>query len=285
MQSNLDMRPIRYEELSSTLNRRQFVKTYTKVVGKYWIPKSCEEDPVIISDALLKRFPKGVIRGFTALLLWNYRLLDDQWVPEVTVPSDSSNPTTYLGRIRRRKLPEVHLVKGRRCVSVAQAIKDVLPGLKFEQQIALLDHLSRQDSKLKAILHDDEQLKKLVKWVNVDAESRPESLLRVRLIQEGFHDLVPQVEVKCGRRSRFVDLGDPLRRVGLEYQGSGHFDTAEKRAADSDRQNELRAAGWVLIEITWRDLQENTRWKGVVTRLAELLAEAERDRRRKLARN
>ena len=170
-------------------------------------------------------------------------------------------------------------------MSVAQAIKDVLPGLKFEQQIALLDHLSRQDSKLKAILHDDEQLKKLVKWVNVDAESRPESLLRVRLIQEGFHDLVPQVEVKCGRRSRFVDLGDPLRRVGLEYQGSGHFDTAEKRAADSDRQNELRAAGWVLIEITWRDLQENTRWKGVVTRLAELLAEAERDRRRKLARN
>lgn len=276
------MKPVTYSELSDQMTRRQFHQKYSRVVGSIYIDKKFVDDPIAIVDALLRRFPEGVIRGFAGLHLRGFKLLDEGWVPEISIPQNSSNVATVIGKAIRRKAPEVYFVKDRRTVSVQQAIKDVLVKMEFEQQIALLDFLVRQNPRLYAILEESREFKGTLEWVSHFAESRPESILRVRIRQAGILGFEPQVGVSVGGHMRFVDLGNAELQVGLEYLGAVHFDNAEKRAQDSDRQNELRAVGWVLIEVTWRDLKEHARWLDLVKKLKFQIRETEKLRNARL---
>lgn len=250
------MKPIRFEDVQHEMNRRQFSAKYTRVVGTFWIKKEYAENPVVVADALLRRFPNGVIRGFTALIVRGYSLLDEPRTAEISVPRGASHVTVLLGKVVRHKMPEVHVVKGRRCVSVAQALLDEFPAMVLEQQVALVDHLVRQNEDLYKQLQQVKALKEVMRLVNPMAESRPESMLRVRLRREGIWGFEPQIPVECDGVTRFVDLGNPKLRIALEYQGAVHFEDAEKRSQDSRRVNELRAAGWVVIEVTWPDLAD-----------------------------
>lgn len=261
------------------MNRRQFSAKYTRVVGTFWIKKEYAENPVVVADALLRRFPNGVIRGFTALIVRGYSLLDELRTAEISVPRGASHVTVLLGKVVRHKMPEVHVVKGRRCVSVAQALLDEFPAMVLEQQVALVDHLVRQNEDLYKQLQQVKALKEVMRMVNPMAESRPESMLRVRLRREGIWGFEPQIPVECDGVTRFVDLGNPKLRIALEYQGAVHFEDAEKRSQDSRRVNELRAAGWVVIEVTWPDLADQARWGRLLTELRKQIGRAEEERK------
>lgn len=278
-ESNLDMKPIRFEEVQHEMNRRQFAEKYTKVVEKFWIKKEHAQNPVVVADALLRRFPNGVVRGFTALIVRGYSLLDEPRVAKVSIAKKNSSLTVHHGQIFQDKLPEVHVVKGRRCVSVAQALLDEFPAMVLEQQVALVDHLVRQNEDLYKQLQQVKALKEVMRMVNPMAESRPESMLRVRLRREGIWGFEPQIPVECDGVTRFVDLGNPKLRIALEYQGAVHFEDAEKRSQDSRRVNELRAAGWVVIEVTWPDLADQARWGRLLTELRKQIGRAEKERK------
>lgn len=273
------MKPIRFEDVQHEMNRRQFSAKYTRVVGTFWIKKEYAENPVVVADALLRRFPNGVIRGFTALIVRGYSLLDELRTAEISVPRGASHVTVLLGKVVRHKMPEVHVVKGRRCVSVAQALLDEFPSMVLEQQVALVDHLVRQNEDLYKQLQQVKALKEVMRLVNPMAESRPESMLRVRLRREGIWGFEPQIPVECDGVTRFVDLGNPKLRIALEYQGAVHFEDAEKRSQDSRRVNELRAAGWVVIEVTWPDLADQARWGRLLTELRKQIGWAEGERK------
>ncbi|AJE66450.1 hypothetical protein [Corynebacterium glutamicum] len=273
------MKPIRFEDVQHEMNRRQFSAKYTRVVGTFWIKKEYAENPVVVADALLRRFPNGVIRGFTALIVRGYSLLDEPRTAEISVPRGASHVTVLLGKVVRHKMPEVHVVKGRCCVSVAQALLDEFPAMVLEQQVALVDHLVRQNEDLYKQLQQVKALKEMMRLVNPMAESRPESMLRVRLRREGIWGFEPQIPVECDGVTRFVDLGNPKLRIALEYQGAVHFEDAEKRSQDSRRVNELRAAGWVVIEVTWPDLADQARWGRLLTELRKQIGRAEEERK------
>ena len=87
------------------------------------------------------------------------------------------------------------------------------------------------------------------------AESRPESRLRVYLVLDGL-DPVPQYVV-CdwqGVVAR-VDLGFPLERLAVEYDGEWHGEWRQI-GTDRDRLNRLHAAGWDVLFVTARQLRD-----------------------------
>ena len=60
--------------------------------------------------------------------------------------------------------------------------------------------------------------------------------------------------VLVGSGKRWIDLGDHDLRIGLEYNGQGHWKDAEARRSDALRVNEFREVGWLIIEVTPLDL-------------------------------
>lgn len=196
-------------------------------------------------------------------------------MPEISVVKKNSSLIVHCGNVILRKTPEVFLVKGRRCVSESRALLDELPKMHIEQQVALVDYLVRQEEELYYRLKQVEELQEVIDLVNPMAESRPESMLRVRLVRTGVLGFEPQMPVGCESGTRYVDLGNPRLRIALEYQGAVHFENAEKRSQDSARVNELRAAGWVVIEVTWPDLRDQARWGRFLKELRRQISRAE----------
>ncbi|ALC04889.1 hypothetical protein CDES_02135 [Corynebacterium deserti GIMN1.010] len=264
------------------MSRYVFGRTHTQIVGFIYLENRYADDPVLIGRALLKRFPEGVLRGFSALREMGYQLFTEEWEPLVFVPRNSSNLKICKGRVLRRKLPEFRVVNGRRVVGEAQALLDEFPGMAFEEQVALVDFLTRQNAGLYSELVQVNGLQDVMRYVNPMAESRPESLLRVRLIKSGVYGFEPQIPVECDSGTRFIDLANARLRVGLEYQGAVHFDSLERRAKDSQRVNELRTAGWVIIEVTWTDLRDEVRWQDLLKRLGKVVRRAEEHRRKRM---
>jgi very-short-patch-repair endonuclease len=82
-----------------------------------------------------------------------------------------------------------------------------------------------------------------------------ESHLRLVVHDGGLLDFVPQVPVRdeYGRIRYFLDLADPHRRVGAEYDGSSHLDRNRLRL-DRQRHNYLETNGWRMRYFTDRDI-------------------------------
>lgn len=90
--------------------------------------------------------------------------------------------------------------------------------------------------------------------VDARAESIPESMLRVELVQAGLSP-VPQVEVfdLLGRFVARLDLAFEEEKVAVEYDGNWHA-KPEQRAKDEARRQRLRECGWTIIVVTRDDL-------------------------------
>lgn len=268
--------PLTRSEALKGNSRKVFEHNYTKIIGNIYLRNDQLENPLNIAEALLARYPAGTLRGFAALAHRGYSLLDQKWVPVISVGREASHITVSHGKVLRQKQPEIFYTGDKKTVSDVQAIIDILEmpetwerkrGHSFEQKIALLDHLIRQNRHLEEEIAASSQLKPYSEWISMMAESRPESIVRVRIKQAGIVGFIPQVPVRGMSKTYYVDLGNPLLRVALEYQGAVHFHGSVERAADSERQNEIRGSGWIIIEVTWEDLWMRDRWKMILQRI------------------
>jgi uncharacterized protein DUF559 len=87
------------------------------------------------------------------------------------------------------------------------------------------------------------------------AESAPESRVRVALVLAGLTP-VPQFEVfDDGGFVARVDLGFPIERLAVEYEGAHHFDGTQV-VKDDLRIARLEAAGWRVIRLSAADLRD-----------------------------
>lgn len=150
--SNFYIKPVTYHEVSHDIPKRLFAREFSKIVGSIYLRNDLAQRPEFIIQALLKRCPEGIVRGYAALSLRGYRLLDRPWTPIISTAKAKSHIPTQRGKILRRDdPPELHQLNGTRVVSDVQALLDVfsiqeLTG--FEEQIALIDHLARQNRQL-----------------------------------------------------------------------------------------------------------------------------------------
>ncbi|MDR0593141.1 MAG: DUF559 domain-containing protein [Bifidobacteriaceae bacterium] len=105
-------------------------------------------------------------------------------------------------------------------------------------------------------------------------DSNPETWMRLVLIDAGAPRGIvnQQVAVPNSDAPKLLDLRLRGYAAALEYQGAYHFETEEQRRRDMRRREELRSAGFVMIEVWNDDLRNQNR---VVVRVAEEVARFE----------
>lgn len=277
--------PVTYDEVSHDLTKWKFYKHFTKISGSVFLRNDLANDPDLVTQALLKRCPQAVLRGYAALKRRGYQLLDDSWMPIVSIPANLGRKPTNVGKIIRRETPENLRRSGEiTLVSDSQALLDVfsLHGLdSFEHQVALIDHLIRQCPDLKQEIANVPELQKHAQFADEFAESPPETRLRVRLHMQGYCNFMPQVRVELEGRRFYLDLADPVWGVALEYNGGWHY-TAEQRAKDSFRKNALKNAGWDVFEVTSKTLQSQQAWDYFFQQVKVAIQRKYADRKRRL---
>ncbi|KQQ10190.1 hypothetical protein ASF46_03645 [Rathayibacter sp. Leaf296] len=101
------------------------------------------------------------------------------------------------------------------------------------------------------------RLRQALGLLDARAESRPESLVRVALVLAGVSGIEANVEIHhAGAFLGRVDLCIPSARVIVEYHGDYHRVERDRWRRDRARIGRLRAAGYVVIELTGDDLAD-----------------------------
>lgn len=99
------------------------------------------------------------------------------------------------------------------------------------------------------------QLRELVPLAIPQAESAAESWVRLAIHDAGLPPPVPQLALEVpGFGSVRLDLGYPLLRVAVEYDGVRFHSSSEQVARDLARRDALRRFGWIVIVLTRDDL-------------------------------
>ncbi|TDD28626.1 DUF559 domain-containing protein [Kribbella turkmenica] len=101
-----------------------------------------------------------------------------------------------------------------------------------------------------------------------------ESMLRALLISEGIDGFEPQVLVTNGWFRARVDLGHRRARLALEADGFEFHGSRRDFAADCHRYDELVAAGWLVLRLTYEQVIGDPAWVVAMVRatLAQRLA-------------
>lgn len=225
--------------------------------------------------------PAAQLRGFAWLHHAGYHLPITTWTLVAALPAPA----------RRRLIPGAGLLIRRNptTMDAAQAVCDLAeiphqwPGCLHlprdraarlahlraldNELVAVLDTLTRQNPTLLALLRRHPRinatrpidLRRALTLADPRAESRPETLLRLRAHAAGFTALTPQVRVTTPTGIYYIDLGDAYHQVGAEYQSHHHF-TAHGRERDAQRMNALRNAGWRITEVTSNALFRPEAW-------------------------
>ncbi len=92
--------------------------------------------------------------------------------------------------------------------------------------------------------------------IRAGAESRPETLLRLLLVDAGLPE--PEVNITLhqadGRFLARVDLVYPAWHVGVEYDGEQHRESTRQYDTDMYRREQLTVAGWDIVYVRSRGL-------------------------------
>ncbi|WP_022890015.1 endonuclease domain-containing protein [Agromyces italicus] len=109
--------------------------------------------------------------------------------------------------------------------------------------------------------------RRALEQIRVGAASRPETLLRLVVVEAGLPEpaIGPPVIV-AGGLVLHPDLAYPDLRIAIEYEGAGHRD-AGRWERDIERRELFEDAGWRVIRITKTALFENP--EGIVRRIRE----------------
>lgn len=178
---------------------------------------------------------------------------------------------------------EVVDVAGLRVSRPGRVFFDLMGVLPERELVALGDQLVRRPrvelegrdqpwetpSSLAALVGAHRRTKGIVKGrralelVRVGADSRPETLLRLAILDAGLPE--PQLQVRPRPGSPWSgDLGYEERRIVLQYEGAGHFDAAQQ-ARDQRRNFAFMQDGWTVMPVNVEDLRDG--FRRVVARL------------------
>lgn len=105
--------------------------------------------------------------------------------------------------------------------------------------------------------------------VRCGADSPPETLLRLALVEAGLPEPELQIPLHEDGSGRRADMGYRQARIVIQYEGAGHFD-ADQLRADQRRDNEFFAAGWVVLRFNAEDLRDG--FRRAVTLVRQALA-------------
>ena len=98
------------------------------------------------------------------------------------------------------------------------------------------------------------------------AESPPESMLRLIVVEAGFPIPEAQHEITTidGRKLYVLDIAWPSLRIALEYDGFAAHE--ERQDYDAERDARMAGRGWITIRASAADLRDPAR---ILTELRE----------------
>jgi len=134
-----------------------------------------------------------------------------------------------------------------------------IPRPEFEDRHAPFASLET----LRAMLEEHKNFQGVVRarealnLMRVGADSAPESLLRLAMLDAGIPE--PELQVQLRPNDPFspsADLGFRTRRVALQYDGGHHLEQ-EQIFRDRRRDKAFEAAGWTVLRFEKDDLADN----------------------------
>jgi hypothetical protein len=100
-------------------------------------------------------------------------------------------------------------------------------------------------------------LREAIPRIRTRSASRPETHLRLLIVDHGMPEPELNLEVRCdGEYLGAVDLAYPEKKIAIEYEGQHHLLSVEQWTRDITRYDRLRAEGWIVIRVTKFDLFE-----------------------------
>jgi hypothetical protein len=232
----------------------------------------------------------------TAARLYGLPLPDDRVEPlpiEVTSPPGVARARSngVRGHVASVALPLV-VHAGLPLVAAAYVWCQLAGGLPVSDLVAVGDAIvtgkrrgSRRETPLATIFELSEAarawgsrrgaraLANALTWVRVGAESRPETHLRLLLVDAGLPEPVPNnPTVLAGGEVLHPDLKYPQWRIVFEYQGDRHRTDRGRWQEDIRRKRAFEGAGWRVIEVTSDDLYVDS--VGLLARVHQLIASA-----------
>jgi hypothetical protein len=183
--------------------------------------------------------PRG--RGVTAHRVTGVEVVLRHGLPTVS-PADAWCELALLLRPADLIAVGDHLVTGRRTGSTRA------PALASIQDLrdAVRRHRGKRGSRV---------LGWAVERVRSGVDSRPETLLRLLLVEAGLPEPELGIEVDVGGGLMLhPDLAYPTWKVTFEYEGDGHRTDRKLWRRDIERRELFEAAGWRVIRVTGDDI-------------------------------
>lgn len=254
--------PARVTDLLAVMSRHELRLDYRSVARGVWLRN---DQPLTFrthSIAAGMVHEDAVLCGWSAADFWGNPFRPDCAQPEITAPIEGNR--RYDGIcVRRVQIDHDDIVDidGVRLTSLARTGIDLGRFNSREDAVAALDGMVR----LRPTMLDEIRVE-LKRWenhwgigkaitalrlVNPLAESPWETRLRLILCDECLDGFVLQHEVMGGRYR--LDIAWPGLKVAVEYDGAHHRES-EQHARDLERWNRLRAAGWLVIAVTARNI-------------------------------
>lgn len=215
-------------------------------------------------------------------------VLGTRWLP--------SNEPAELGRLRQQSTTgiviradsiaddEQQVSRGMTCTTPARTAYDLGRRLIGETAIirvdALMNATNLSVAQVRSIAErypgarGMRQLRTTLDCADGGAESPQETRLRLLLVEFGLPRPVTQIPVKndYGKVVRRIDMGYPMWKVGVEYDGELHFTNPDDYANDIERLEFLASKGWNIVRVSARQLRYER--QQIVDRVRRALARA-----------
>ncbi|UXM90867.1 endonuclease domain-containing protein [Paenarthrobacter sp. JL.01a] len=171
---------------------------------------------------------------------------------------------------------EIELVRGLWISTRPRTWLDLARTLPLNELICVGDHLIRMPRAefehrdtayatidgLRAMVERHKNLQGIVRarealeLMRVGADSAPESMLRLAMLDAGLPEPELQVHLRIGDRlSPSADLGYRERRLAIQYDGGHHLEE-EQIHSDRRRDKAFRTAGWTVLVFGKDDLAD-----------------------------
>ncbi|BAS07837.1 uncharacterized protein Rv2248/MT2308 [Arthrobacter sp. Hiyo4] len=104
-----------------------------------------------------------------------------------------------------------------------------------------------------------QKARRALEQARIGSDSAPETKLRLALEYRGLPEPQLNIPVELGTGVvRQSDLAYPEQRVAVEYEGEGHSETAQI-VRDIAREEDFARAGWMLVRISRRHMEDEAR--------------------------
>lgn len=204
---------------------------------------------------------------------WTWRLAPEVHITQLHNPQIRKEADPLLLRHWTKSLPERDRaeISGVPVTSLERTVVDCARALREPQALVIADSALRLGADwnlVGKILRESagkrgvRRAREVVALADGRSESPGETLVRWIAYSNGLPELDLAIKVSTRLGDFLIDLGWPDLKIGIEFDGAVKYSGGEygdpERVLEAQlrRQDALVAAGWVIIRVTWEELEE-----------------------------